>query len=177
MSSHHSGTLEYATLVRGNPIDGIIQGHTGIGTRNTWHGSPDASLRGSGSFLSVMKPMDEPASDVDTDGAVVKGDAKLQLQSSTYYKQLVSMSVVASYTAHNRHKTMSPLIPTLLISKEEAIACIFNPVTDHLLISDRVQIAHYCPDHNTSHQITKTGLLFLWVCINHRYVTSIPFHP
>ena len=69
--------------------------------------------------------------DTDTDGGVIKGDAKLKLTlQATRFNEC----------GHKLHG-IQPAQVTLLIH------CIFNPVTDHLLIPKKVSTVLVPPPH------------------------------
>ena len=154
----------YDSLVTGS-CQGITFDYIGLGSLRTWHGSPDCSARGgSGSAVQVILPRHE---EVDTDGGSMKHEAKLVIKRHKNLPQLVSMNVVASFTAASRHPTMNTLIPSLLISKDEAIVSIYCSRSNILLISKTVTIATYLEDSG-EYELTKKGLLFLWLFTNHR---------
>lgn len=68
-------------------------GNLGLGTKKTWHGSPDCSLRAAKSVTMLSMPRIHPSEDTDRDATMA--DAKLKKK---HYQQLVRMNVVASFT-------------------------------------------------------------------------------
>lgn len=175
MVLHHLTTsitlnrLEYKSLVENSPHDDIKVAYTGIGSRYTWHGSPDCSLRGTGSRqtqINILLPRTDQ-DDVSTDGDVTHGDAKLSMViSKKHLPQLVSMNVVSNFIAANRHPNLIPVVPSLLISPEHAVVSFYNIRNDSLLLSRNIRIAT-CRDDG-DFELTKTGILFLWLILNHR---------
>ena len=87
-------------------------GNLGLGTKKTWHGSPDCSLRAAKSVTMLSLPRIHPGEDTAT-----MTDAKLNIVKK-HYQQLVRMNVVASFTEKNRHTDLNSTIPSMLIDRE-----------------------------------------------------------
>ena len=149
---------------------GISHDYTGLGTRQTWYGSPDCYTRGCGSTPSRL-PMIYPRSykeqeSSDTDGDTMQHDAKLRIKRK-HLPQLVSMNVVDSFTAANRHSNLSRAVPSIIISPEEIVISLYNTRSDELFLSENVVIATY-NNVTRNHELMKSGVLLLWLLINHR---------
>ena len=94
----------YSTLISnlGPVAAGIKTDHIGIGSWKTWHGSPDARVRGSeviGRNVSLLRlDVEEYDSDGESDDTRgTDGATKLRFTNRNF-SQLVATSVVSSFT-------------------------------------------------------------------------------
>jgi len=91
-------------------------GDIGLGSVNTWHGTPDAQIRGMEVVLRV---------DSGEEWAVEEDDSKDEstslevLTRESNLAQAIGTGVVASFTAKAHHPEQNALIPTVLIDDKE----------------------------------------------------------
>ena len=124
----------------------------GIGTPETWHGSPDMRL--------------EATSVEGVNVIVARNDTNIAPSTSVYVEgkvkqrkvvsQVVATAVVASYTNNAVHH--QPMTAVVVMCKRKLCVCMYNCVEDILLYSDEVPL-------------TEVGVALLWVMLHYRYVT------
>jgi len=159
------------------PCDaGIKSTSIGIGSFATWHGSPDARIRGT---EVVCVTEDETDSDVeetkvenaeleenyDSDGSyetTTTVEAKKQFKQSDL-PQLVATCVTSSFTENKLHVDLPSAVPTILIDPTGFRVCFYDCKRDLLLISERKSIKASKQD-----RMSRSAVLFLWLTINHR---------
>ncbi len=157
----------YATFLMGkDPPVPLQASHIGLGTINTWHGTPDA--RAMGTPLVWLKASEDPAdkffvtegSGDESDGTATEVEEKLVVK-ETNLNQAIGTSVVSSFTAKARHPDKLAVVPTILIDGEEFRVCLYDCEKDVLMMSDIKLLA-------TKGHLSRSGLAFLWLVINHR---------
>ena len=79
--------------------------------------------------------------------------------------QLVAMTVVAAFVEKNVHPNLLPIIPSILITPNCARICIYDVTNDLLLISEWFT---WVEEVNDRYVFNKSGMLFLWMALNHR---------
>ena len=130
---------------------GIKTDYIGIGSWKTWHGSPDARVKGSEVIrrnVSLLRldveeyeKYEEYDSDGEsddtrgTDGATSSVEAKLRFTDQNF-SQLVATSVVSSFTESRLHPDQQPLVPTILVDLTQIRVCFYDCKLDVLLISE-----------------------------------------
>lgn len=150
-------------------------GYIGMGSTDTWHGTPDARVRGTDLvwLIASEDPADEflvsedsddksdgTATPTEVEGKVVTREANLM--------QTVGTCVVSSFTATSRHPDKLAMVPTILIDGNQFLVCLYHCEKDVLLISDRKLLA-------TKGHMSRSGLALLWLVINHRlFLQELP---
>lgn len=147
------------------PIPGVQFGFIGLGSRKTWHGSPDVQVRGTANIviqsMNVEKREEEESTNSDeSDGMTTKIEEKPRVRVA-HLQQAVATSVTSSFTEHNLHPTMSPAVPTILIDGDTFQVILYDCIKDVLLISTPKAL-------HTDGRLSSTGVAFLWLVINHR---------
>lgn len=79
-----------------------------------------------------------------------------------FMPQLISTAVISSFTEHNLHKSLNPLLPVVMLNCSKLRICMYDCIYDILLLSDYIEI------RRDSHNISKFGLVLLWLLLNHR---------
>lgn len=170
---------KYLKYLKENKIEGVNTGYMGIGNAGTWHGNPDACIRGC-NIIAADDDDDEEEEEegemgdhesegeasVDSDGNSAHWEAKRSVNFPKNIKQLVASCVVSSFTEHNLHPTRNTLIPTVIIDNRSFRVCLYDCKHDVLLISEDKYLSKINKvDVNV---LSSTGLLFLWIITNHR---------
>ena len=158
--------LESRYTTRISQIPELQVGDLGLGSVDTWHGTPDARLRGmevvwrkdSGEISALVEEIvsdDEGSvqSSTAVEGKVLSKEANLP--------QAVGTCVVASFTAKARHPEHKALVPTVLIDEKQFRVCLYDCDKDVLLISTSKLLA-------TKGELSRSGIVLLWLVINHR---------
>ena len=52
------------------------------------------------------------------------------------------MSVISSFTEHNLHQNLNPMVPSVLINSSMIQICIYDCVDDILLITSEIQFVN-----------------------------------
>ena len=142
---------------------------TGIGSPDTWHGSPDARVRGSpfvfkkGSEDEKEIGSGESNSDSEgetSDGTSVLVEAKL-LMTGTNLPQAIATCVVSSFTEKKLHPNLPAAIPTILIDANKFQVCLYDSEKDVLLVSEPMMLA-------TKGGLSQSAMTVLWLTVNHR---------
>ncbi len=161
---------------------GIRANHIGMGSSNTWHGSPDARVRGCELVLMKTGCDDDDEYDDDDDdeeeGSCSSSDSETTLVSSDRvttnievkkrakfednFSQLVSTCVVSSFTEHHVHPSKNTMVPTILIDQSVIRVCLYDCINDILLVSQPRLLSH----KNT--RLSTTAVFLTWLVINHR---------
>ena len=164
----------YSQLI--GPGTGVKTGDIGLGTWKTWHGTPDARVRGSevvgGKVTQLLyeeeDDVEEEQDDSDgegrgsgsssgTDGVDTTVEAKLTKKLA----QVVATCVVSSFTENKLHPHTQTLLPTILIDLKQFWVCLYDCRLDVLLISEPKLLS-------TKGGLSRSAMLFLWLTINHR---------
>ena len=145
-----------------NDSNGITIDHIGLGcNRTTWYGTPDARLSTDCNVL--LSNCDDDDDGDESDGGSMLVEVKRKAQSSS---QAIGTAVLSSFTEHSLHPSQNSLVPTILINCYTTQIYLYDCVSDILLISESVEFK------TKEDRVTKSGILFLWLFINHRYVSS-----
>ncbi len=159
----------YRKIVSG--FSGLSCKDLGLGTVKTWHGTPDAIVRGTPVVVSSDDTDDfDDTDDTDdfddsaSDGWSTTVEAKKRIKVA-HLPQAIATAVVASFTEHNCHSSMNPMVPTILIDGDKFRVLLYDCKKDVLLMSPVKQLS------NATHpRLSSTAMTLLWVVINHRYV-------
>jgi len=156
----------------------LTSNYIGCGSFDTWHGSPDARVRGTeiichkftddeSSGSDTYEEISETASNASNISNVSSGTTtaiEAKLESITrHLPQLVSTCVVSSFIENNLHKTLDPMVPCILIDPYRFTVCFYDCTDDLLLISEPKQLQSM--NNNT---LSRSAALLLWLTINHR---------
>lgn len=159
----------YSTILERQGIPDLQVGDIGLGSVDTWHGTPDARIRGmavvwrkdSGdAFAVVEEDVSEDEGSVQGDGNSTEVEGKV-LTMEANLPQAVGTCVVASFTAKARHPNLKALLPTVLIDEKQFRVCLYDCEKDILLISTNKMLA-------TKGALSRSGMALLWLVINHR---------
>lgn len=162
-------------LARNNVSTNVTIAPLGMGVSDTWRGAPDVRLRGCsvpadstsvGSEVPVMYGRSSVPKDSDESrGTSTVCEAKLQIKKH-HKAQLLKMCVVAAFIEHNLHRSLSPMIPAIIIDTCQARVALYCVENDVLMISEKF---HWRKGSN----FNVKGLSVLWAMINHRYKTTV----
>ena len=161
--------LERRYTTRISHIPELQSGDLGLGSVATWHGTPDARLGGmevvwrkdSGETVAPEEAVvSEDEGSVQSDGTSTVVEGKVMSKEANL-PQAVGTCVVASFTAKARHPEQSALVPTVLIDEKLFRVCLYDCDHDVLLISTSKPLA-------TKGTLSRSGMAFLWLVINHR---------
>lgn len=145
--------------------DSVNVGYLGIGCRETtWYGSPDGRLRGHAkeSTVDLLSYDSESESGAESDGATSHLEMKKIIKKCS---QTIGTAVLSSFTEHNLHMQANPLVPCILMDCDFVQVVMYDCVNDVLLMTDKV----YLRDRHG--RITPSSIPFLWLFINHKYIT------
>ena len=142
-------------------------GDIGLGSVNTWHGTPDARIRGmevvwredSGYVCAVEEDDSEDEGSVKSDGNSTVEEKVMTKESNL--AQAVGTCVVASFTAKARDPERKALVPTVLIDEKEFRVILYDCEEDIILISTSIALA-------TKGTLSRSVMALLWLVINHR---------
>ena len=157
----------YTTQI--SQIPELQVGDLGLGSVDTWHGTPEARLRGvevvwRKDSEETSAPVEEVVSDdkgsVQGDGTRTAVEEKV-LSKEANLPQAVGTCVVASFTTKAHHPEHKVLVPTVLINEKQFRICLYDCDKDVLLISTSKLLA-------TKGALSRSGMALLWVVINHR---------
>ena len=185
--------LESRYTTRISQIPELQVSDIGLGSLHTWHGTPDARIRGievvwledSGeTFTTVEEVVSEDEESVQSDGAVeeVVSEEEESVQSdgaSTMVEgkvlsteanlpQAVGTCVVASFTAKARHPEQKALVPTVLIDEKQFRVCLYDCEKDILLISTSKLLA-------TKGGLSRSGMALLWLVMIFLYHPTLSY--
>ena len=142
-------------------VTGLKAADIGLGSMKTWHGTPDARVRGSHLVFQEVENGESEESDAElSDGATTTVEAKRRFSQSNL-PQVIATCVVSSFTENGLHPDLPAIIPTILIDAHQFQVCLYDCQTDVLLISEPVELA-------TSGHLSRRGMFVLWLVINHR---------
>ena len=160
----------------GQGSDGLKACNIGFGSFQTWHGSPDARVRGTEVIHSsdstteenTMDPAHNSDNSADSADSIISNglttviEAKLQWNKH-HMPQMVSTCVVSSFIENNLHSNYPSIVPTILIDVKRFMVCLYDCNEDVLLISRPVQL-----QSKRRQALSRSAVLFLWLVINHR---------
>ena len=134
----------------------------GLGSTETWHGTPDLRVRGVVFCENGEKEVSDSESEDEEDKSSVSSDfeGKIKFRASNL-PQVVATCVVSSFTESSRHPDKSPLIPTVFIDRLSYLVCLYDCESDVLLISNKKSLC-------TKGHLSQSGIALLWVVLNHR---------
>lgn len=136
----------------------LLTGFLGMGSKDTWHGQPDARIRGSSPVLEVdVVGFDEDEAETDAATTPVEGKRKAKKLS-----QSIATTVVSSFTEKKLHPSENALVPSILINCRYVRVLLYDCQKDVLLISAPLDLV------NNRQHVIKSTILFLWLFINHR---------
>ena len=146
-----------------------------LGSEDTWHGELDMFGLGDNNQVCVgvtvakdVSSGDVKDSDADSQGEC-DGDSQGEHTDLESCKEpVISRSIVFGWTLFNRHKNLSPFIPSVFIDAEKFLFFIYNPVQDILLSSeDYIRFFNEkCPCDLPKDRFA--GFFLLWVVLNHQ---------
>ena len=161
-----------AQFLAGENAAYISRGWLGMGTRQTWRGSPDC--RCNVDMVSTDKLMRDDDSDDGTDtscsasGAKVTVEGKKATLGPHEMNQVVGHAVTYGFVHNKRHRSQNPFIPALGISGARCtmMAAFYCPVTDVLM--------HFLPDEVRWFDLknctfVQEGVFLLWLIIHHSF--------
>ncbi len=140
-------------------------GDLGIGcNQTTWYGTVDGRLRGtSSSFIPLVSiGEDYEDEDEDSDGSSLVMEMKAKIKQDS---QSIGSVVLSSFIEHNRHPSLNPLVPCILINCSTLKVFLYDCISDVLLISEGVSFRE-------GDVVKEECILFLWLFVNHRYVSN-----
>lgn len=156
----------YVQLLKKSPHPLFSIANLGMGSFSTWHGIPDARIRATSGELNLMSTNDINYTS-DGDSIVVEAKKKMKPQDAS---QLIALSVISSFTEHNLHQDLNPMVPSLLINSSSMQICLFDCVNDLLLITGKIQLVDF---NQLAPVINVPALWLLWFMIHHRYACII----
>lgn len=159
--------ISYTKALQKRPVPGLEARHIGMGSLNTWHGSPDARVRGTevvfrretDETYEVSQIPSDNESDA-SDGATTCIETKIMAKDANLH-QAIGTCVVASFTEKTLHPNMTALVPTVLIDKTQFRVILYDCQRDILLISTSKCLA-------TKDTLSQSGMALLWLTLNHR---------
>lgn len=140
----------------------------GFGSSETWHGSPDARVRGT--EIIGHNFIDDDATEPfgsDNDEEISDTCSNVSTGTTTtietkHLQQLVATCVVSSFIENNLQKKLPSMVPSILIDANGFSICFYDCVDDILLISQTIQLL------SKTNRLSSNGVLLLWLTINHR---------
>ena len=150
---------------------GLKTGAIGLGSFDTWHGTPNMraapSQSGQGTAVVVredeqldVEENDDSENELDDAGICVEVKANMQLHTSQLKSQVAATAVVDSFTLTCAYGiTISPV---LLVCRRRVMVCFYESDEDLLLFSERVPLI------TDSNQVNIEGITLLWLIVNFR---------
>ena len=112
---------------------GLTWGNIGLGSLNTWHGSPDLRVRGINFTLEEEDSVTELTSNVESDKeSSVSSDGtttNFEGKNANLF-QTVATCVTASFTENTRHPSKLAMVLTILISEASFRICLYHCKND-----------------------------------------------
>ena len=138
----------------------------GFGSQKTWYGTPD--LRIHGCVCVSTSGVDKDEGESESDESDDSSDASLSSISieGKLKSQLVATAVTYSFTMASIQPTLNTLMPTILLNRVLFKICLYDCKTDLLLISGPKRLV------TTRGCLSKSGVLLLWLCVNHRFLLT-----
>ena len=143
--------------------DGLKVANIGLGSVETWHGTPDVRVRESPFVFRKTEESENRDSDTESsasDGATTTIEAKRKFLPSNLL-QVISTCVVSSFTEKCLHPELPAVVPTLLMDEKQFQVCLYDCEMDVLLVSNPVELA-------TKGGLSGGGMTILWLVLNHR---------
>ena len=163
----------YRASLRGTqiPVEPI-----GFGSQKTWYGTPDLRIHSCVCVSTSGVDKDEGESDSDeSDGDELDGDelddssdaslSSISIEGNVK-SQLVATAVTYSFTMASIQPTLNTIVPTILLNRVSFQVCLYDCETDLVLISGPKRLV------TTRGCLSKSGVLLLWLCINHRFLLT-----
>ena len=152
----------YRSDIAAMPNVGLMTGFLGLGTAQTWHGTPDVRVRG----VSICRAKGVDVDDEDSDSSTASDSTAVHIEGkinciASNLPQAVATCVVSSFIEKSNHPDKSPLIPTILIDKKSFQIILFDCEKDILLISNAVSLSN-------NGRMSRTAIALLWIVLNHR---------
>ena len=151
------------------PVPGLEFDYIGMGTVHTWHGTPDARVRGAEvvyrkeedvTYEVSQDPSDDESESGASDGATTTVETKVMTKDANLH-QAVGTCVISSFTEKSVHPDQKALVPTIIIDEKQFRVCLYDSEKDILLISMSKCLA-------TKGGLSNSGMALLWLTINHR---------
>ena len=114
-------------------LDGLRSAYLGMGSLQTWHGTPDVRVRGAEVVLCCAEASKEedvyaPASTEDPyDGSATNVEGKIVLH-ARHLPQLVTTCVVAAFTEKNCCPSLPGVVPTILLDHKQFVCTIVRVI-------------------------------------------------
>ena len=145
----------------------------GLGTVNTWHGTPDLRVRGGefvcwnveegedkrAALVSSVDSGDEAAS-ISSEGRTTTCEGKFIFNEASL-QQAIATCVTSSFTEKTCHPKKPPIVPTILIDQNAFRVCFYDCEKDILLLSPLKNLS-------TKGSLSQSAMALLWVVLNHR---------
>ncbi len=109
----------------------------GIGDAEIWYGKPDARIRANGADTAVVCPV-SPDANGESDGETIVIEAKKELGTKFLAQEVVSTSIVHSFTEHHNHPGLNPMVPILFVNGTKLQVVMYHCQQDVLLLSNQV---------------------------------------
>ena len=103
-------------------------------------------------------------------GERTNGEFKLDVKQKNAggMQQVISQAVVFGWTEHNRHRKLSPYIPSVYIDNHGFCVLVYNPVKDSLILAIHgVRFIDEALGIRNSLDVY-SGIFALWIVFNHR---------
>ena len=111
--------------------------HIGMGSKDTWHGTPDAHVRGCSIVYNPGVDDDRlSVSSSESDGTTTPLEAKRKIKFWDNVDQLVATCVMSSFTEHSLHPHKNTLVPTIIMDPTIIQVCLYDCENDILLVSE-----------------------------------------
>ena len=155
-----------ATLIEHCVDPGVTARYMGMGTRQTWHGTPDG--RANFAAVSIARTSDH--------GNTSESESEHSSVSKTVYEakkefcganidQLTAQAVVSSFVHNKRHPDQNPLVPAVGISTLDGymVSIMYDCKLDVLLTSSLIKWLDI-----DDKRLVKSGVVLLWLVLHHR---------
>ena len=96
-------------------------------------------------------------------------EGKQDIESATL-SQLFGTTVTYSFAMRNIQPGKNPLVPVLFINKTKFQICLYDCELDYLILSG---IKYFVKNWHLS----RSGVVLLWMCVNHRFFLKHIHHP
>ena len=157
-----------ADLSKWPMITGLECSDIGMGSKDTWHGTPDVRVRGGTEVVCrkeagdsfVVDDVESDDESVTSDGMTTTIEGKI-VYSDANLPQLVSTNVISSFTEKSLHPKKPALVPTILIDGKLFRVSLYDSEKDVLLISEKKLLT-------TKGGLSQSAMALLWVVLNHR---------
>lgn len=140
-----------------------ITAYLGMGSFDTFYGSPDMRLHGC--MCLVMEDGEDGEvkhmKELVLPFVNVEGKQKILLAN---YPQFVATSIVSSFTACNTTGNEISCVPTILVNNTKFIFSVYDCNSDTFLLSEPI----YLVDESNKY-VLSSGLLALWTVVHYRH--------